>query len=239
MRIGLLEDDPDQVRALKVFLESAGHRCMEFDTSDGLVRQVARHEFDLLILDWMVPGRTGLDVLKWVRSNHDWRIPVLFMTRRSAENDVVEALRQGADDYMIKPVRRREFLARLEALGRRATSLDDPTRDVIEIDAFRIDRVTRRVLVDGEDARLTQREFDLALHLFTNVGRVISRGSLLETVWGRNPAVNTRTVDTHVSRVRSKLKIARNPRWRLTAVYQHGYRLEHFDHESEERASGF
>jgi two-component system, OmpR family, response regulator RegX3 len=239
MRIGLLEDDPDQVRAVKLFLETAGHRCVEFDSSDRLVRQVARHEFDLLILDWMVPGRTGLDVLKWVRSNHDWRIPVLFMTQRNAENDIVEALQHGADDYMVKPVRRRELLARLDALGRRAATLEDPQREVIEFGPFRIDRNTRRLFVDGEDAGLTQKEFDLAVYLFNSIGRVISRNNLLESVWGTSPNVNTRTVDTHVSRIRAKLGFGKMPEWRLTAVYQHGYRLEFLKSNGEERASGF
>ena len=137
----------------------------------------------------------------------------------------MHALEKGADDYMVKPVRRGETLARIAALARRATPNGNQDQ-FITIGDYQID-CSRRTITSSETIiELTQKEYDLALFLFRNVGRLLSRGHILENVWGRRPDLNTRTVDTHVSRVRGKLRLTPDNGWRLTAVYQHGYRLE-------------
>ncbi len=225
MRVALLEDDPDQARLLRKWLTDAGNVCEHFDASKIFIREVKRESFDLLILDWLVPDMSGLEVLDWVRENLDWRIPILFVTTMDREEDVVRALEHGADDYMTKPVRERELLARINAVARRSQSVDE-TRPVLEFEPFRIDQEHRFIERGGERIDLTQKEYELAAFLFRNGGRVLSRGHILQNVWGRNPDINTRTVDTHVSRIRTKLGIGPETGWRLTSVYQHGYRLE-------------
>ncbi len=225
LRIALLEDDKDQAELVSLWLEAAGHQCAHYPLSKPFVRSLARESFDLLILDWMLPDMSGLDVLKWVRENRAWPVPVLFVTQRDSERDIVAALEAGADDYMTKPIARLELLARVKALGRRAT--DGFRQDeAMELSPYRIDIKNHRISVHGEDVRLTQKEYELAVFLFRNVGKVVSRSHLLESVWGTSPDINTRTVDTHMSRIRTKLNITPDNGWRLSSIYQHGYRLE-------------
>ena len=155
----------------------------------------------------------------------DRKIPVLFTTSRDREEDIVHALQSGADDYMIKPIRRSETLARITALLRRA--LPDPEEQALySCPPFEFDLGGQQVTVDDKPVALTNKEFQLALLLFRNSGRLLSRSYLLENVWGVRSELSTRTVDTHISRLRNKLGIRPERGWRLSAVYHHGYRLE-------------
>jgi len=225
VRIALLEDDKDQANLVSLWLESADHEVKVFGTAKDFQKSVVRDSFDLLILDWILPDINGDEVLKWVRQTVDWPIPVLFMTQRDAEEDVVHILELGADDYLAKPVSQPMLLARVNALGRRARPRDT-NKDATDFGAYQLDPGTHTASVNGESIELTSREFDLAYFLFRNAGRVLSRGHILESVWGSSPDLNTRTVDTHVSRLRKKLNISEENGWRLRAIYQHGYRLE-------------
>lgn len=223
--IALLEDDPDQALIVAEWLKEAGHKCDSYRGGRVFIQGVKRNTYDILVLDWIVPDMSGLDVLYWVRENVDWRIPVIFTTQMDREEDVVRVLDEGADDYMAKPVKRRELLARIAALGRRTLNSHEG-HEVLEFDPFQIDREYRIVQKSGIEISLTNIEFDLTIFLFRNHGRILSRGYILENVWGRNSEVNTRTVDTHISRVRKKLGICQEIGWRLSPIYQHGYRLE-------------
>ncbi len=225
MRIALLEDDPDQANLLELWLMEAGHRIVLYDDGQNAIRGISHESFDLLILDWLVPGMDGLEVLDWVRQHIDWPIPVLFITRRDSEGDVVTALEHGADDYMAKPVKRLEMLARIQAITRRTKTVKD-SHGIFEFAPYVINCARRQVEFEGDKVSLTEKEFDLALFLFQNSGRALSRGHILENVWGRSSAVVTRTVDTHISRLRRKLHISTQNGWLLTSIYQHGYRLE-------------
>lgn len=226
MRIALLEDDPDQAKLTELWLSQSGHQILVFNNGRDIIRRTFTESFDLLILDWLVPGMSGIEVLLWVRENIDWPIPILFITQRDSETDVVTALEQGADDYMTKPIKRFEMLARINAISRRKGPVEDSSR-VVEYHPYVIDRQHRHVAHDGNQVPLTDKEFDLALFLFRNSGRILSRGHILESVWGRSSAINTRTVDTHVSRLRRKLGLSPDSTgWRLISIYQHGYRLE-------------
>jgi DNA-binding response OmpR family regulator len=164
-------------------------------------------------------------VLQWARQNLDWRIPVIFMTRKDSDEDVVYALEQGADDYVSKPVSKGVVMARVRAMERRVFG-EKTEKEIIKAGQFDIDPSAGTVVRDGEAVNLTDREVKLAILLFSNVGRLLSRDYLLENVWGINPDVVTRTVDTHVSRLRQKLELYPENGWQLKAVYQHGYRLE-------------
>ena len=228
MRIALLEDDTHQAQVMQVWLEAAGHECWTFATGKAFKQALNRQHFDLLILDWMLPDTTGIEVLQHARALSDWRIPVIFATRRDKEEDVVLALDTGADDYMTKPVKPLEMLARITALGRRAFPHAEEN-DQLVIGGYSLNTRSRTVERNGERIDLTHKEFDLSLYLFRNLGRLVSRAQILESVWGTTADLNTRTVDTHISRVRNKLGLAPERGWKLSAVYQHGYRLERLD----------
>lgn len=225
MRVALLEDDVDHALLVSQWLTNAGHRCEHYTKSHEFIRNIKNESYDLLILDWLLPEMSGLEVLKWIRENIDWPVPTIFVTAMDREDDIVSGLQAGADDYMVKPVNQRELLARMKAVERRSASINEE-KDIIDLEPFQIDRANRAILRDGEAIELTQKEYELALFLFRNQGRVMSRAHILENVWGRNPIINTRTVDTHVSRIRGKLGITAEDGWKLTSIYQHGYRLE-------------
>lgn len=213
---------------MQLWLEAEGHECSSFETGQNYTRALGRESYDLLIIDWMLPDTSGDEVLGWVREHIDWPIPVLFVTQRDSKEDIVKALEIGADDYMIKPVNRMEMMARVNALGRRA-QVNQEKKGTLEADPYMIDFGSRRIAVAGKSVEMTQKEFDLASFLFRNVGRVISRGHILESVWGQSAQITTRTVDTHISRIRNKLHLSPENGWKLTAIYQHGYRLERIE----------
>jgi DNA-binding response OmpR family regulator len=235
VRIGLLEDDVHQAHAMQVWLEAAGHECRVFPSGTAFREAVREAHFDLLILDWLLPDTNGIEILQWLRSQCDWQVPVIFVTRMDKEEDVVLALGQGADDYMTKPVKPLEMLARITALSRRAHPQQERPAD-LTIGPYRFNINSRTLEHAGERVDLTHKEFDLALFLFRNPGRLLSRGKILETVWGTTAELNTRTVDTHISRIRNKLGLLPENGWRLSAVYQHGYRLERLDKASDEQS---
>jgi len=225
MRVAIVEDDLSQSDLVRVWLAGAGHSCHVFARGREFMRVMARDSFDVLLLDWELPDVNGDAILAWVRANIRDSIPVLFTTARDAEADIVKALRAGADDYLVKPLRKQELLARVEALGRRSRP-QPRVSSALRVAEFEIDLDRRLVTRHGAAVDLTQKDFDLAVFMFRNVGNLVSRGHILESVWGRSSDLNTRTVDTHVSRLRSKLGLVPENGWKLTAVYQHGYRLE-------------
>ena len=224
MRLAILEDETAQADTLSSWLTGAGHDCHVYAAGKSLIKDASRESFDLFVLDWEVPDLSGLHVLRWIRRALPHEIPVLFVTYRDAEQDVVEALNQGADDYLPKPVRRAELLARVSALLRRAWQGSDIA--AAEFPPYRFDVAENRASVSGEEIVLTQKEFAVALFLFRHLGRLVSRGHIFEAVWGRDAELSSRTVDTHVSRVRSKLQLRPENGYRVVPVYSYGYRLE-------------
>lgn len=225
VRIALLEDDPAQAELVQSWLMGAGHSCYHFQAGRPFLQAISRETFDLLVIDWGLPDVAGDEVLARVRMQFDWHVPVLFVTSRDHEEDIVYALQRGADDYMTKPVKRNETLARIDALIRRTQPEADQDREWA-LGPFLVEPKRHKVLRDGKEVELTQKEFDLTVFLFRNLGRLLSRGYILESVWATRPDLNTRTVDTHISRIRNKLGLTPENGWRLGAVYQHGYRLE-------------
>lgn len=224
MRVAILEDDAVHRDTLSAWLSEAGYAVHAFANGRDFIRNAGRESFDLYLLDWCVPDMSGPEVLRWAREDRGDDVPAIFTTARDAEEDVVAGLSAGADDYIVKPLRRFETLSRIEAVMRRARpSSNEP---LLEVPPFRFDLRQKAVSVAGEAVELTEKEFDLALFLFRNLGRLISRGHMLEAVWGRNPNVATRTVDTHISRVRTKLGLRPERGFRLSPTYNYGYRLE-------------
>lgn len=226
MRIASLEDEPAQAAWIHRIVTDAGHTCVSFGSGRDLLLALRDDHFDLLLLDWQVPDMSGHDMLLWTRANLDRHVPVMFLTCRQAEEDIVEALTAGADDYMVKPIRPRELLARMQSLVRRIAPDPAETGAPLVLGGYVFDIGARTVAHHGRAIGLTPKEFDLALLLFRNEGRIVARNHIVAAVWGREVSPLSRTIDTHMSRVRSKLALRLENGMRLTPIYTHGYRLE-------------
>lgn len=228
MRLAILEDSRSQALLLKTMVEELGHEGVIFAGAREFRQGLETQQFDLLLMDWILPDGSGDELLGWVRERFGWSLPVIFVTARVAEGDVAAMLRLGADDYVCKPIRYVELSARIEALIRRKAIAGVPTAVSGTVAAGNIvlDPSARSALVDGQPVALTGKEFDLALLLLRNLGALFNRQTLLERVWAVDAEIDTRTVDTHVSRLRRKLGLEPAKGWLLTTVYGHGYRLE-------------
>src|SRR5207247_10622144 len=170
VRIAILQDDPDQLALLRRWLDEDGHDVHAYISGRETMKHAGRESFDLFILDWQVPDVSGAEVLKWLRANVSRSVPVLFVTVRDSEQDIVFALEQGADDYMVKPVRRQELLARLHALLRRAYPVEEKKQ--LSFPPFDIDLQRGEIRKDGTKIELPPKEFELAVTLLRNMGRL-------------------------------------------------------------------
>lgn len=237
MRIAILEDDIDQLAELIRVLEAdlladdVPIVCEGFRDGEALQRALRYETFDILILDWNVPGLAGIELLQWVRAWQKDNPPVLMLSSRSSERDVVQALSCGASDYIVKPFRPLELRARiLRMVPTRALVVYAPTE---QFGRWELDHSTRSIryheATDGvapEELDLTEREFRLALVLFRNIGRVISRAYLLEGAGFPTQEMPTRTLDSHIYRLRKKIQLDATRGMTLLTVYGHGYRLQ-------------
>ena len=223
MHIGIAEDDADQLNLMRLWLTDGGHTSKGFEAAAGFIDALGRERFDLLLVDWMLPDGTGAELIEWVRQTLGWELPVLVVTARDDEETVCLALQAGADDYVVKPPKRQEMLARIAAVSRRARSGNLP---VLRLGVYEVDVQAQQLSIDGRPVTLTQKEFDLALYLFQNPGKLLSRDHLLNKIWGISADVSTRTVDTHVSRLRKKLALDGATGWTLVPVYGYGYRVD-------------
>ena len=221
MRVAVLEDDVAQLELLSHWLKLAGHTSHGYQLGEVLLRELIRESFDVLVLDWNLPDISGVEVLRSVRQLSN--VPVLFCTARGDESDVVSALRAGADDYLVKPARRMELIARLGAVKRRSQGLES---QAFEVGAFSVNCQARTIRRNGVPLELSNKDFDLSALFLQNVGRLLSRQVIRDAVWGSQLNLQSRTLDTHASRVRTALGLIPEHGWRLTAVYGHGYRLE-------------
>ena len=225
MRIGILEDDSALADQLQNLLTVAGHSCFMFRSGQKLISFLVRETMDILLLDWSVPDVSGLDVIRWSRQNITNNPLILMLTSRAVEEDIVAALKAGADEYVVKPIQPSALVARIEALCRRVY----PAPTAIEPERFGdyVFEVRAEIArVKQETVQLTTKEFALALMLFRNLNRTLSRSYIFEALWGANPDLQTRTLDTHISKIRTKLKLRPSNGFRLVPVYGYGYRLE-------------
>jgi two-component system response regulator RegX3 len=225
MKIALLEDEEHEGKLLREWLHTEGHEVEWLRSGPEMIVALRRRSFDLMLIDWMVPEIDGEKVLAWAVRNLGGRPPAIFLTAVNDEGAVARVLTLGADDYIVKPPRRRELLARIDAVMRRAHP-GARTGRVVEVGRYRIDASARRVEFDGAEVVLTAKEGELALFLFDNMGRLLSRDHLLRSVWGLGSQVATRTIDTHMSSVRRKLKLVPENGFRIVSIYGVGYRLE-------------
>ncbi len=222
-RITFLEDDLSQARLLERWLIQAGMTVAHFETGAAFRLGVEKSAPDLVILDWMLPDDDGLAVLMWLRQTLDGKLPVMFATTRAEEDSLVTALDKGADDYLIKPLRQSETLARINAVLRRGASAK--AQPQVSLGGIQIDISAHRVTAHGAAVDLTDREMELALYMLRHHGRLLTRQELLENVWHTSANIVTRTVDTHISRLRAKLGLTPENGFDLSTVYHKGYRL--------------
>lgn len=241
MRIAALDDDPILLELIQATTEQHGHICHTYTTGAQLLRDMRHETFDLLIVDWHLPDMDGPEVVTAVRQLAGRQLPILFATRRSEEQDVIEALSCGADDFMTKPLRMGELVARATALLRRAHP-QAMGNDLI-FGPYRFDPDKRSLLLNEVEVDLKNREYELALFMFRNAGRLLSRAHLREVVWGETSEAPSRSLDTHVSRLRSKLNLSPANGYVVSAIYGMGYRLDavdpHAAHPAPQDAPGF
>lgn len=226
MHIAILEDEATLAEEVKNYLEQDGHTARIFTDGESLVRILGREIFDLFILDWNVPKMNGYEVLTHMRKTLVMAEPIVFLTSTDAEDEIVSALSAGADDYCIKPIRLREFLARIHSVERRSNQQPAAVSVAKVILGYTFNPVDNVISFDGMDVPLTEKEFKLALFMFSELDRPVSRNRILIEVWGTSGAELSRTLDVHIAWIRKKLNIgASGDRLRLTAVYGYGYRL--------------
>lgn len=224
MRIAILEDDLALAGFVDKALTEAGHHCELFADGQLLFRALHRETYDLLILDWNVPSVSGYEILQWMKENLDTPPPSIMLTSRSTEEDIVAGLSAGADDYVTKPVTPAVLKARIDALARRAYPA--PAPGIETFGPYRFDTRAGTVELAGQSVSLTGKEFALALLLFRNTHRALSRAYIFESLWGRRPDLPTRTLDAHISNVRTKLNLRPDNGFKLVPIYAYGYRLE-------------
>ncbi|WP_298438611.1 response regulator transcription factor [Geobacter sp.] len=219
----IIEDERDLAELVAFNLEKEGYQTVTvFDGASGLEAARIRNP-DLIILDLMLPGVMGIDVCKMLKkSEKTATIPVIMLTARGEEIDRVVGFEVGADDYVVKPFSARELLLRVKAVLRRSLP-DKPEGKILSIGPVTIDTARHQVVVSGEEVVLTTTEFKLLLNLAERLGRVQSRDLLLKNVWGYNYVGDTRTVDTHVTRLRTKLGPAGDL---IRTVRGFGYKME-------------
>ena len=223
-RVLIVEDEQDIAGLIKHTLERSGSADAEIvNSGDAALKAVADHAPDLIILDLNLPVLSGSEVCRILRSRADVRhVPIIMLTARTSENDRVAGLELGADDYVTKPFSLRELTARVRAVLRRGVSVEERGPAGYQGTHLNADFDAVAIAVDGAAIRLTRREFELLRYLVQNRNRVISRDRLLERVWGYDRLVETRSVDVHVGRLRSKLGTAGR---QIETVVGLGYRF--------------
>ncbi len=223
-RLLLVEDEPAIAEGLTVTLDAEGYQVDWVATGHDALRAVERVRPDLVLLDLMLPGMSGTEVCRTIRTTSD--VPIIMVTARDQEIDRVVGLELGADDYLTKPFSTRELVARIKAVLRRAPVVDGFDGDApAEAAGVRIDRVRHEVHVDGEPVELPPKEFDLLAELVENAGRVRSRRHLIREVWGIDYVGDTKTLDVHIRRLRTRIEADPQDPHRIQTVRGVGYRF--------------
>jgi DNA-binding response OmpR family regulator len=224
MRIAVLAIDRSQSNLVCEVLGHAGHRCHVFSNDTELLAQLRREDYDLLALELPL-GHLADAFVTAIHAGAARDMPILLLTNRAEEDAVAAALTAGMVDYLVKPVRRGDLAMRVRVLLKRAYP-ECERAEAITFRQYAFAPHTGHATINGRQVELTRKEFDLALLFFNNLGRPLSRAYILEAVWGHDMDVPTRTMDTHVSRIRNKLALRPENGFRLVPVYSYGYRLE-------------
>jgi DNA-binding response OmpR family regulator len=204
-----LEGDEFQQAMIQLCLTAAAHCFSTFDSVKSAIEGLKTVDFDAFLGDWSLPDGTGCEVIRWIRQNKGWSMALLVLSGQDDEATAVEALQAGADDFVIKPPKRRELLGRLRAATRRSSSSG---LEVLHMGTCEIEISRNALSIDGAIQILTQKEFELAVCTFQSPAKLLCRDYLLNKVWGLHVSPETRTVNTHITRLRKKLfLISRRP----------------------------
>ena len=222
-KILVVEDDKDLISLIKFNLKSEGFNVLLSPNGEDGLFTAKEEKPDLILLDWMLPILSGIEVLQRLKNNKDTKsIPVIFITAKGEENDKIRGLNSGADDYIVKPFSTKELIARIKANLRRGKLIPD---DKIVCSDIEIDLVSKRVKRQNKIIHLGPIEFRLLHYLCKNQGRVFSRDQLLDSVWGNDVYVEQRTVDVHIRRLRKALNINNLPNI-IRTIRSEGYSVE-------------
>jgi DNA-binding response OmpR family regulator len=220
----VVDDEPTIAEVVARYLTRAGYETRTAEDGPSAVSAATLRRPDLVVLDIMLPGFDGLEVMRRIHEDADERVPVILLTAKGEESDRLIGLRQGADDYVVKPFSPLELVARVDAVLRRIDQGSD-NEEPLRIDELEVDPVTRRVVASGREVELTAREFDLLQFLASHPNQVFSRDQLMERVWQFAFYTDTTTVTVHVRRLRAKIEAdPSNPRW-IETVWGVGYRF--------------
>jgi two-component system response regulator RegX3 len=226
----VVEDEASFADALTVGLEREGFHVTHAADGPTALARFAQREFDLVLLDLMLPGISGLDVCREIRSMSD--VPIIMVTAKGEEVDAVVGLEVGADDYVTKPYRLRELVARMRAVMRRSEHRDDtvaadqPSAEPLRVGDVMLDPGRHEVTVRGEPVSLPLKEFELLELLLANAGRVLTRDTLIDRIWGSDYVGDTKTLDVHVKRLRSKIEPDPRHPTRLVTIRGLGYKFD-------------
>jgi two-component system phosphate regulon response regulator PhoB len=203
-KVLVVEDEEPLAELLRYNLEAAGYKVVHAPTGEDAELLVAEERPDLIVLDWMLPATSGIEICRRLRARQDTRhLPIIMLTARGEESDRVRGLATGADDYVVKPFSLPELMARVKALLRRSSP--ERIAEVLAVGEITLDRAAHRVMRGAREVRLGPTEYRLLEFLMQAPGRVLSRGQLLDGVWGRDAYVDERTVDVHIGRLRKAL----------------------------------
>ncbi|GGM69677.1 DNA-binding response regulator [Longimycelium tulufanense] len=219
-----MEDEESFADPLAFLLRKEGFTTAIATTGQEALEEFDRNGADIVLLDLMLPGMSGTDVCKQLRQRS--AVPVIMVTARDSEIDKVVGLELGADDYVTKPYSARELVARIRAVLRRGGESEDLLPQVLEAGPVRMDVERHVVTVQGREVSLPLKEFDLLEYLLRNVGRVLTRGQLIDRVWGADYVGDTKTLDVHVKRLRSKIEPDPSAPRHLVTVRGLGYKFE-------------
>jgi two-component system response regulator RegX3 len=224
IHILLVEDELSLSEPLAYLLGREGYEVALAPDGPSALAEFDRGGVDLILLDLMIPGIPGTEVCRQIRTRS--QVPIIMLTAKDSEVDVVVGLELGADDYVTKPYSSRELLARIRAVMRRRTEADDLGEPVLEAGPVRMDVERHTVAVGGVDTPMPLKEFELLELLLRNAGRVLTRGQLIDRVWGSDYFGDTKTLDVHIKRIRSKIEQAPSEPVLLVTVRGLGYRFE-------------
>ena len=224
MRIAILDFDLSEAKSICEVLSNVGHECNPVTFSTELLRGLHDQPYDAMVIGVQHPEEQR-DLVKEVRKYVSAAMPILFITGSAVEDDIIATLDAGANDYMFRPTRRRDLVTRVLVLLRRAYPSQTDAKK-LEIGPYIFEPRRGRITAMGKPMDVTRKEFELALLFLQNLGRPLSRALIVETVWEGNPPEISRTMDTHVSRVRHKLGLIPERGYRLAPVYGYGYRLD-------------
>jgi two-component system, OmpR family, response regulator RegX3 len=227
MKIAFLEDNLPFALHITATLESAGHEVQNFVSGRDCLKAVTSNQFDMCILDWQVPDMSGPEVLSSLKLK-GMLPPTIFLTGKDSEDDIIQIIESGADDYIVKPPNANVLIARVNALFRRYAP-DINQAKVVNYGPLTVDFAKNKFFINDIPVKLTEKETDLAIYFFSHLGILLSRSHLTKVVWGTTPDIDTRTIDVHVSHLRNKLNLLPQHGWRIISVYHHGYRLENLE----------